>query len=365
MIFGAFGISCSLAQQNAYRWCYRGLDLFTAALHATHAGIWIAGRDGEVREAIAARRSAAADTPLIMLNAPLVGQRLGYPDLSGLDLLELFAFVHPARFVVPTPKGWPTRSGSNRRRASDGAVPLQRDRRRLLATLATTGRARRRLDVARSRCAAALALGAADRRRAASPSAARVAVLAPPRMGGSARAAAAAQVGDRPADARARARRLTGTAPRGARASALWPGGGRVFAPRAKRAPHILLAQAGTGIGKTLGYLAPASLWAEKSRGTVWVSTYTKNLQRQLDREGAAAVARRRASAREVVVRKGRENYLCLLNLEDALQGGFGGRAAILAQLVARWAAYSQDGDMIGGDLPGWLHAVPRAGAPR
>ena len=39
----------------------------------------------------------------------------------------------------------------------------------------------------------------------------------------------------------------------------------------------------------------------------------------------------------------------------DALQGGFGGRAAILAQLVARWAAYSQDGDMIGGDLPGWL----------
>jgi ATP-dependent DNA helicase DinG len=61
-----------------------------------------------------------------------------------------------------------------------------------------------------------------------------------------------------------------------------------------------------------------------------------------------------------VVVRKGRENYLCLLNLEDALQGGFNGRAAILAQLVARWAAYSQDGDMIGGDLPGWLGTLFR-----
>ena len=48
---------------------------------------------------------AAADTPLLILNAPLVATRLGYPDLSGLDLLELFAFVHPARFVVPTPKG--------------------------------------------------------------------------------------------------------------------------------------------------------------------------------------------------------------------------------------------------------------------
>ena len=48
---------------------------------------------------------AAADTPLLLLNAPLVATRLGYPDLSGLDLLELFAFVHPARFMVPTPKG--------------------------------------------------------------------------------------------------------------------------------------------------------------------------------------------------------------------------------------------------------------------
>ena len=40
-----------------------------------------------------------------MLNAPLIGQRLGYPELSGLDLLELFAFVHPARFAVPTVAG--------------------------------------------------------------------------------------------------------------------------------------------------------------------------------------------------------------------------------------------------------------------
>src|SRR5258706_12634984 len=76
------------------------------ALHASHAGTWLASGAGEVRavgkgEAI----TAAADTPLLVLNAPLVASRLGYPDLSGLDLLELFAFVHPARFVVPTPKG--------------------------------------------------------------------------------------------------------------------------------------------------------------------------------------------------------------------------------------------------------------------
>jgi ATP-dependent DNA helicase DinG len=61
----------------------------------------------------------------------------------------------------------------------------------------------------------------------------------------------------------------------------------QVFAPKpAKATPNALLAEAGTGIGKTLAYLAPASLWAEESGGTVWVSTFTKALQRQLDGEG-------------------------------------------------------------------------------
>src|ERR1051325_8978494 len=76
------------------------------ALHATHAGIWLANGDGEIREASRGEAIArAAETPHIILNAPLVGQRLGYPELSGLDLLELFAFIHPARFAVPTVAG--------------------------------------------------------------------------------------------------------------------------------------------------------------------------------------------------------------------------------------------------------------------
>jgi ATP-dependent DNA helicase DinG len=138
-----------------------------------------------------------------------------------------------------------------------------------------------------------------------------------------------------------------------------------VFAPKpAKGSPNVLLAEAGTGIGKTLAYLAPASLWAEHSGGTVWVSTFTKALQRQLDGEGPKLFANAEERARRIVVRKGRENYLCLLNLEDALQGAFAGRAAILAQLVGRWAAYTKDGDMVGGDLPGWLPSLfRRAGA--
>ena len=116
-----------------------------------------------------------------------------------------------------------------------------------------------------------------------------------------------------------------------------------IFAPRRQKdAPNMLLAEAGTGIGKTLAYLSPASLWSEASGGTVWVSTFTKALQRQLDAEGPRLFADPQERARRIVVRKGRENYLCLLNLEDALQGAFSGRAAILAQLVGRWAAYSR-----------------------
>jgi len=135
----------------------------------------------------------------------------------------------------------------------------------------------------------------------------------------------------------------------------------QIFDPRKRKGePNMLLAEAGTGIGKTLGYLAPAMLWSDQAGGTVWISTYTKALQRQLVREARRIYPNPQEFRKHVVVRKGRENYLCLLNLEDALQGGFAGRAAILAHLAARWASYSSDGDMIGGDLPGWLPTLFR-----
>ena len=59
-----------------------------SALHASHGGCWLRDQHGVTKgtgkgEAI----MAAADTPLLMLNAPLVANRLGYPYLSGLDLL--------------------------------------------------------------------------------------------------------------------------------------------------------------------------------------------------------------------------------------------------------------------------------------
>jgi len=122
--------------------------------------------------------------------------------------------------------------------------------------------------------------------------------------------------------------------------------------------PHVVLAEAGTGTGKTLGYLAPASVWAEKNEGAVWISTYTKNLQRQIDQELDKLYPEPELKQIHSAVRKGRENYLCLLNLEDTAAGAGLARhpnQAIAAGIMARWAAATTDGDLTGAEFPGWL----------
>ncbi|MBT4220133.1 MAG: ATP-dependent DNA helicase, partial [Rhodospirillaceae bacterium] len=121
--------------------------------------------------------------------------------------------------------------------------------------------------------------------------------------------------------------------------------------------PNIVLADAGTGVGKTLGYIATASVWAEKNDGAVWVSTFTRNLQRQLDGELDRLYPDPEEKAAKVVIRKGRENYFCLLNYQEAvgrLATG-SGQDAVALGLMARWAMASRDGDMVGGDFPSWL----------
>jgi ATP-dependent DNA helicase DinG len=336
------------------------------ALHATHAGIWLADGDGEVREASRGEAIArAAETPHIILNAPLVGQRLGYPELSGLDLLELFAFVHPARFAVPTAAGLSRAFGIQPPASeAEAAAALRALAQQLLVTLGDPDWREREGAWTSNATLHRLGWGWASLVGARIERPERgermlfsrlkqweeAADRPPPRT-----------VSVDPAEAREKLDRLTGRAEPREGQRAMAEAITSVFAPkRARDAPNLLLAEAGTGIGKTLAYLAPASLWAEQAGGAVWVSTFTKALQRQLDAEGPKLFIDVDERGRRVVVRKGRENYLCLLNLEDALQGAFSGRAAVLAQLVGRWAAYTKDGDMVGGDLPGWLPSLFR-----
>ncbi|HWA63393.1 MAG TPA: ATP-dependent DNA helicase, partial [Caulobacteraceae bacterium] len=137
------------------------------------------------------------------------------------------------------------------------------------------------------------------------------------------------------------------------------------FQPRQREGePNMVLAEAGTGIGKTLGYLSPASLWAEANGPAVWVSTYTRALQRQIDRESRALFPDPAVRARKAVVRKGRENYLCLLNYQEAVNAAqLGGADLVGLALVARWLRATRDGDMTGGDFPGWLPTLFAVGA--
>ncbi|MCX5613961.1 ATP-dependent DNA helicase [Bombella sp. TMW 2.2558] len=133
------------------------------------------------------------------------------------------------------------------------------------------------------------------------------------------------------------------------------------FAPRdIANAPNIMLAEAGTGTGKTMGYIAPASLWAEKNDGAVWVSTYTRHLQRQIEQELTRLYPDPIERREQAVIRKGRENYLCLLNLEDLTNAWLNRppheqHGLIPLIFLALWAEHTQDGDLMGGDLPGWF----------
>jgi ATP-dependent DNA helicase DinG len=105
----------------------------------------------------------------------------------------------------------------------------------------------------------------------------------------------------------------------------------------------LLLAEAGTGTGKTLAYLAPA---VELGRRVV-VSTGTKNLQEQLVSKDIPLLARALGRDLSVAVMKGRGNYLCLLRFRSFAQAGSFRRLdeIPLFRAVEAWAPETATGD--------------------
>ncbi|MEJ2759544.1 MAG: DEAD/DEAH box helicase, partial [Anaerolineales bacterium] len=84
---------------------------------------------------------------------------------------------------------------------------------------------------------------------------------------------------------------------------------------------HIL-AEAGTGVGKSLAYLIPAAIWAEKNNTRVVISTNTINLQDQLINKDIPAVKQVLDIPLKASVLKGRNNYLCPRRLEALRRRG-------------------------------------------
>src|SRR6185503_15837958 len=105
----------------------------------------------------------------------------------------------------------------------------------------------------------------------------------------------------------------------------------------------VLIAEAGTGTGKTFAYLVPALL----AGGRVIVSTGTKTLQDQLFHRDLPRVRQALGVAVDVALLKGRANYVCLHHLEvNAEQGMFGSREEIAhLQRIRSFAARTLSGD--------------------
>ena len=81
---------------------------------------------------------------------------------------------------------------------------------------------------------------------------------------------------------------------------------------------RIALIEAGTGTGKSLAYLVPAILWSLANRERLVVSTNTINLQEQLIRKDLPFLQRATGLDFQVVLVKGRSNYLCKRRLDSA-----------------------------------------------
>ena len=114
------------------------------------------------------------------------------------------------------------------------------------------------------------------------------------------------------------------------------------------------LLEAGTGVGKSLGYLVPALRWAAANGERTIVSTNTINLQEQLVGKDLPFLARALTDQKvRFALLKGWRNYLCKARLEQATGGAAqlfdDGMAREVAALV-EWAERTVDGSLA--DLP-------------
>ncbi|HWD22494.1 MAG TPA: ATP-dependent DNA helicase [Burkholderiales bacterium] len=126
-------------------------------------------------------------------------------------------------------------------------------------------------------------------------------------------------------------------------------------------ATDVLVAEAGTGTGKTFAYLVPALL----AGGKVIVSTGTKTLQDQLFDRDLPAVRDALASGASAALLKGRANYVCLYRLRRASTEARLASREEAAQLrrIERFAGVSTSGDRadladVPEDAPAWAHAT-------
>jgi ATP-dependent DNA helicase DinG len=111
---------------------------------------------------------------------------------------------------------------------------------------------------------------------------------------------------------------------------------------------HLVI-EAGTGIGKSLAYLAPSVLLALEQKKKAIISTHTINLQEQLLYKDIPILKKVLPVEFEAALMKGRQNYLCPRRLERALQQAAElfttSEQTELARIVD-WARTTKDGSL-------------------
>jgi len=115
-----------------------------------------------------------------------------------------------------------------------------------------------------------------------------------------------------------------------------------------------LVAEAGTGVGKSLAYLVPAARFALETGRKGVISTHTINLQEQLVRKDIPIVRKVLGEELPAVLLKGRGNYLCPLRLRRALeQAGdlFTSSETEELEAIRRWSESTRDGTLSGLDF--------------
>jgi len=105
-----------------------------------------------------------------------------------------------------------------------------------------------------------------------------------------------------------------------------------------------LIAEAGTGTGKTFAYLVPAI----QSKQKVIISTGTKNLQEQLFKRDLPLVKELINKQKDTALLKGRSNYLCLhrLKLNEISHRGIEKETLQEFRTVQKWSVGTKTGDM-------------------
>jgi ATP-dependent DNA helicase DinG len=122
-----------------------------------------------------------------------------------------------------------------------------------------------------------------------------------------------------------------------------------VAVARALEEERHLVVEAGTGVGKSIAYLAPSILHAIQEKKKAIVSTHTINLQEQLLHKDIPILRKVLPIEFEAALMKGRQNYLCPRRLERALQQASElfttSETAELAR-IADWARTTTDGSL-------------------